>query len=47
MAGKRRLSGRLFLLWLGMAGVALPPSVLPDISPTGGEIDSWQPLDYL
>ncbi len=47
MAGKRRLSGRLFLLPLGMVGVALPPSALPGISPTGGEIDSWQPLDYL
>ncbi|CUX28327.1 conserved hypothetical protein [Agrobacterium tumefaciens str. Kerr 14] len=24
-----------------------PPSVLPDISPTRGEIESWRPLDYL
>jgi hypothetical protein len=49
MAGKRRLSGRLFLLLLvwRVGWVWFTPSALPGISPTGGEIDSWQPLDYL
>jgi hypothetical protein len=31
-------------LILGLGVCGLPPSALPGISPTGGEIESWQGL---
>ncbi len=32
---------------VGVGGCGLPPSALPGISPTGGEIDSWLASGHL
>ncbi|KQO75242.1 hypothetical protein ASF29_12550 [Rhizobium sp. Leaf262] len=32
---------------IGGSACGAPPSVLPDISPTGGEIDSWLGFGHL
>ncbi|CAD0210743.1 hypothetical protein AGRHK599_LOCUS761 [Rhizobium rhizogenes] len=40
-------SGVFCLLGRGEYAERLPPSALPGISPSRGEIESWRPFDHL
>ncbi|EGL63540.1 hypothetical protein AGRO_3609 [Agrobacterium sp. ATCC 31749] len=42
-----RYLGRLDIPNMIAGGLGSPPSALPGISPTGGEIESWRPSGHI